>query len=107
MRALDRRIEIYFPLRNVAGRAQVVVELRTAGVIDAGGEVDIVVAGSAGGPGRVGQIRGRLRRPRSLRVAGFAPSRIPWISRENDLRIIEGPKGINRRHVRSARLHAG
>ena len=67
----------------------VVVELRTARVIDAGSEIHVVVAGPAGGARRIGQIRGRLRRARSLRVAGFATPRIAGIGRENDFRIVK------------------
>ena len=71
MAALDRGIELQLPLRNVTGRALVVANLRSRGVIDTGGEIHIVVTGAAGDPGRPGEISICLRCTRILIVAYF------------------------------------
>ena len=48
VRALDRRVEIEFALRDMARGAEIVIELRAAGVLDARREIHVVMAGAAG-----------------------------------------------------------
>ena len=53
MGAVDGGVELELALRDVAGRALVVGDLGQVEVVLAGGEIDVVVAGTAGRPGRI------------------------------------------------------
>ena len=55
MRSLDGGIEGQLALRNMAVVAFSVIRLESAGMVGAGGEIDIVMAGAAGSPARVRQ----------------------------------------------------
>ena len=79
MRAFDRSIEVQLALRNMAGRALVIADLRAAGMIRSGREIHVVVAGSAGDPRRPGEISSRLRRARILLMAHFAAPHVRWM----------------------------
>ena len=74
--SLDGRVEIQFALWNVAKCALVVADLGPAGMIGAGGEIHIVVAGSASYAGRLGQISRGLRGAGIRLVAHFAAARV-------------------------------
>ena len=76
MRSLDRGVEIQFALRDMTNRALVVADLRPAGMIGAGGEIDIVVAGAASHPSRPREVSRRLRGAGVLLVAHFAAARV-------------------------------
>ena len=104
MRALDRSVEFQFALRNVAGRALVVADLRAAGMIGSGGKVHVVVAGSARDAGRVREISSRLRGAGILLVAHFAAARIRG---KDDGRVISHATLKPDDLVRLARLDAG
>src|SRR5271165_1631632 len=91
----------------MAGVAFVVVELRTAGVVHSGGEIDIVMASAAGRASRIGEISLFLHCLRCLRMANHATPWIAGIRRECNGRIIKGPKLVHCGYIRSARLHAG
>ena len=56
-----------------------VIRLESAGVVDAGGEIDIVVAGAAGGPAGLGQEGFGLRGAGGLAVANLAAAGIGGI----------------------------
>ena len=104
MRALDGSVKFEFALRNVALGAHAVVGLRAAGVVDAGREVDVIVARAAGFSRRIGVIQVGLGR--SLRiVAGFASPHVRGINhgREiasgDDVRAARGDAGQRRSDV--------
>src|SRR5205814_1530732 len=75
VRAYDGRVIFLTGCRDVALRAQLVVGLRQVDVILAGGEVDVVMAGSASRPVGIGVPCVRLGRARVLLVAALAPDR--------------------------------
>ena len=62
VRAHDGCIEGHLALRDMAVGALRVIRLESAGVVDAGGEIDIVVAGSASRPARLRQKAWLARR---------------------------------------------
>ena len=102
--SLDGSVEIQLALRNVADRALVVADLRSAGVIGASGEVHVVVAGSARHARRPGEVSGGLRGAGLLLVAHFAAARV---GREDDGRPIGHASLKADDLVRLARLNAG
>ena len=71
MGAFDRGIEFQLTLRDVTLRALVVADLRPSGVILTRCKVDVVVARTAGGRRRPGQISCRLGRLGVLLMARF------------------------------------
>src|SRR5271170_1065858 len=107
MRAFDGSVKIDLTLRDVAGRALVIVKLRASRVIHSGGEIHVVVAGAAGRARRIGQIRRGFGSARRLRMAGFATSRISGIGWIDYFREV-GPiydKWSSGNYARQARAH--
>src|SRR5215472_1017930 len=78
MRAFDRSVEINLALWNMAGSAEIIVELRSAGVILARSEVDIIMARATSYTRWLRQVCRRLRSLGGLRVACFT---VPYIGR--------------------------
>src|SRR6266446_4825781 len=83
MSAFDGGVEIELALRCVASGALIVIELRPPGMIHAGGKAHVVMARTAGGACRLGQVGGCLCGLDILPMAGFAAAHI---RRENDRR---------------------
>src|SRR5437868_14179027 len=83
MSACDGGVEIELALRGVASGALIVIELRPPGMIHAGGKAHVVMARTAGGACRLGQVGGCLCGLDILPMAGFAAAHI---RRENDRR---------------------
>ena len=79
VRAHDGGIEGRLALRDMAVGALRVVRLESAGVVGAGGEIDVVVAGAAGRPARRCHKGFGLRGAGGLAVANFAAAGIGGI----------------------------
>src|SRR5947209_12389809 len=103
MRPLDRGVEIDLTLRNMAGGAEIVVELRAAGMLIASREVDVVMAGAARCPGRASQMGGGLRGLGRLAMANLAT---PHIRRINHCRPVTDGVIESDDLIRLARLDA-
>ena len=85
MRAFDGSVEFQLALRNVTGRALVVADLRTAGMILPGCEIHVIMAGAAGCPCRASSDTSlpALRRSSArgrLRIGAGRTDTRPWTS---------------------------
>ena len=84
MGALDGSVEFELALRDVALGAHAVVRLRTAGVVHAAREVDVIVAGAAGFSRGIGVVQVRLGRGLGI-VAGFATPHVRGINHRREI----------------------
>ena len=103
MRPFDRDIEFQFALRNVTDRALVIADLRAACMIHSTREVDIVMARSAGGRGRLVKVCLRLCRSRGLLMARLASADI---RRKYDRGVIVDGSVVSDDLIRLSGLHA-